>query len=188
MPILGTIASSRRIAAGAYESISTIAPTGASYGVSFTSIPSTYEHLQMRVFFRENGGTTGNSEYYVQFNGDSTANKYWKYRWYANGTTIVGQANSVSTEGIWGTPSVRNGATDRWGCVVMDIHDYAGSTNKSVRMFGMGWNDANIISVGNAAGPFVSTSAISSIQIFGNQGNFASGSIFALYGIKGSAL
>jgi hypothetical protein len=188
MPILGTIASSLRGAAGgAYESIATILPTGSTYGLSFTSIPSTYEHLQVRAFFRETSGTTGNSEWYLRFNGNTTGANYWKYRWYANGTSYTGSAGAVSSEGIWGTPSVRNGATDKWGCFIIDIHDYAGSTNKSARVFGMGWNDTNTISLGNAAGPFTSTSAISSIEIGGNQGNFASGSVFALYGIKGSA-
>jgi len=198
MPIIGSLAGSSTKGYGglrtfgaasisSYESIATIQPTGGSYGLSFTSIPSTYEHLQVRAFFGETGGTTGVSEWYLRFNGNSTGANYWKYRWYVSGNTIVGSAGSVSGEGIWGTPSVRNGATDRWGCFIIDIHDYAGSTNKSARVFGMGWNDTSAINLGNAAGPFTSTSAISSIQIDGNQGNWASGSIFALYGIKGSA-
>lgn len=187
MPILGTIASSRKSAsAGAYESIATLTGNGSS-AISFTSIPSTYEHLQVRIFFREVSGTTGQSEWYLKFNGNNTGANYWRMRWYSRGASFVGQGGSVSSEGIWGTPSVRNGATDRWGCAIIDIHDYAGSTYKSARIFGLGWNDATSPSLGNAGGPFTSTSAISSIQIEGNMGAFATGSTFALYGIKGSA-
>jgi hypothetical protein len=53
MPILGIISSqiSGHLFApsGAYDSIATVSGTGSSGTISFTSIPSTYTHLQIRL-------------------------------------------------------------------------------------------------------------------------------------------
>lgn len=188
MPIIGTIASSIRAAtAGTFESIATALPNGSVYTVSFTGIPSTYKHLQLRMYFREGGSNTGQSEWYLKFNGDNSGGNYWKMRWYGTDNTLTAQGGAVGSEGIWGTPSVRGGATDRFGCAIVDIHDYAGDKFKSARIQGMGWNTSTVISLGNASGPWQSTAAITSIQIEGNTTAMQFGSIFALYGIKGSA-
>jgi N-methylhydantoinase A/oxoprolinase/acetone carboxylase beta subunit len=47
MPILGIIASSKLSAVGDFESIATVTVGGTS--ITFSSIPSTYTHLQIRI-------------------------------------------------------------------------------------------------------------------------------------------
>jgi hypothetical protein len=76
--LIGIIASSGgAAAAGDYESIATVTVgSGGSSSISFTSIPSTYQHLQVRAIQRCSSGV---NNLQMQLNSD-TGNNYSTHR------------------------------------------------------------------------------------------------------------
>jgi hypothetical protein len=185
-PILGIYASqiSGHLFApsGAYDSISTVNGTGSSGTISFTSIPSTYKHLQVRFLSRSD--SAGLNQVFVQFNSDTGSN-YSQHLLLGSGSVeSSGTANasrmSVSLQGGAST------AANIYGACVVDILDYA-DTNKNKTTRGLGGADANGSGyVWYSSGNWRNTNAITSIQIIAENGNFTTASQFALYGIKGA--
>ncbi len=178
---LGILASSGGGAAGAYELIETVAGSGAS-SVSFTSIPSTYKHLQIRWTAR--GSNTGSLGIVLTtFNSDTGAN----YTFHQ----LSGDGSSVTSAGSGGLSSARlgvyvgsNQTANSFGFGVTDILDYSStSKNKTVRSLSGVHTDADKI-IRMFSGLWASTSAISSLTISGGY-NFSSASRFSLYGVKG---
>lgn len=158
----------------------TVGPAGAS-SVSFTNIPSTYSHLQIRYITRNTDGA-----YYVrlQFNNNTTASNYSYHEINGNGTSVTATAGA-SSQYIY---LPRNSATSNiYGVGVVDILDYA-NTNKNKTVRAIGGYDANGSgAVDFTSGGFYQTTAVSSIQLTVLSGNFAEYSQFALYGIKAAS-
>jgi hypothetical protein len=171
------------IGAGDFYSIAST--TGQAGGITFSNIPSTYKHLELRMSLRDTGSTTGIAEYYIQFNGDTTGANYWKVRFYGDSTTITGQDGSVSSEGIWGTHYPRNGSA-LTGCSILQINDYQNTNKwKVIHAYGGGGIDGSSMAMGVSWGHWKSTSAITSVTIAPNGSGFYSSNTFALYGIAG---
>jgi hypothetical protein len=169
----------------AFESIATATPSGTN--VSFTSIPSTYKHLQIRYIARDaTTGTSGTRTFTMQFNSN-TSTIYDYHQMYSLGTGEYINYNTnidnISIVGITG-----DGATSNiFGVGYIDIIDYANtSKNKAIRHFGgSNLNTSTAInSVVLISGVWRNTAAITSIQL-NVSGNFFAGTQFALYGIKG---
>lgn len=159
--------------------------TGAAGSIVFSSIPSTYKHLELRMSLRDTGATTGIAEWYVQFNGDTTGSNYWKQRYYAQNASFTAQDNSVGTEGIWGTHYPRN-SSSLTGSAILQINDYQNTNKwKTIHAFGGGGVDGSSVALGVSHGTWKSTAAISSITIMPNASGFVSSNTFALYGIAG---
>ena len=186
MPILGTIASSFKAgAATSFESIATVSVgSGGSSSVSFSSIPNTYTHLQLRYIAQDNRGTFADSEMKIQFNSDTTQNYSGHY---IRGTGSVEAAwNGNETRLKQNCTSTAAGSNFAAG--VIDILDYANTNKyKTVRILG-GFDNSSSGGIWLRSGLWMSTSAISSIQIGSDLGtSFNQYSHFALYGIKGVA-
>ncbi len=182
MPILGILASSVPAAAGDYESIATVTVgAGGSSSVEFTSIPSTYSHLQVRLFARSTGS---NVQSYVslQFNSDTTGANYYSHYIQADGSTVAAGANSNNS--IHYDIAGANATASVFGAVILDVLDYA-NTNKYKTTKALGGTDNNGSGRMNlTSGLWMSTSAISSLKLTPFSGNFAQYSHAALYGIK----
>ena len=168
-----------------YESIATVTVgSGGASNIEFTSIPSTYKHLQIRGINRfSNADTDTNLSF--QLNSDTGSN-YAFHRIRGNGsTTYAGGSSSVAyfTAG----DTIANNSTANVYCgAIIDILHYADSNKyKTTRML-MGW-DANGSGFMNfASGLWQSTSAVTSIKIYSTASyTFSQYSTFALYGIKG---
>ena len=164
----------------AYESIATVAGSGQTT-ISFSSIPSTYKHLQIRVFASTNRGSTANLQ--LRFNSDTAAN-YVKHELVGDGATAAAYATTgatlISLDRIGGN-------TTTFGALVIDILDYA-DTNKFKTVRNLGGIDSNGSGQVNLqSGLWRSTSAISSLSFITVDGanTFITNSQFALYGIKG---
>jgi hypothetical protein len=165
-----------------FESIETVTVgSGGAASISFTSIPQTYTHLQIRGI-----ANSGDASYIAaQFNGDTGTN-YSNHAIYADdGGTLVGQANATTTN----VQIARSNyvANSTFGAGVCDILDYA-NTNKNTTTRALAGNDTNGTAGGVAffsSGNWRNTAAITSILIFPTSGNFRQYSSFALYGIKG---
>ena len=187
MPNLGIIASSKsgKLASLDYESIATVTVSSPVSSISFTSIPSTYKHLQIRSIAR---GTVAQAEMqtFYQFNSDTGSN-YAYHLLRGNGSaTFSDQLNSTTAASAQIRYSAASATSGIFGVGVTDILDYSNTTtNKTVR--NLGGVDANGSGqVYFTSGLWQSTTAITSIYIGINDGgNFAQYTQFALYGIKG---
>jgi len=168
-----------------YESIATAAGTGSSGTITFSSIPSTFKHLQIRAITRNSS-----TQIYpiIRPNNDSNTANYTLHQLYGNGTaaTAYGSATGSFTGAysIYGATS--NQQANVMGAGIVDILDYGSTTKyKTIRSLS-GFDDNNAstgyIFVGSSL--WLSTSAITSITIAYLTDNFTSSSIFALYGIK----
>ena len=181
-PILGIWASAQQLAANtAYESIATVTVgSGGSSSISFTSIPATYTHLQIRGFFSPSvtGAYTS-----LRFNSDTGAN-YTIHKLSGNGSA-ASAANYISrTDTAFNDDS--NGTTSIFGAVVCDILDYANTSKYKTQrsLYGVDLNGSGTIFL--TSGLWQSTTAISTITIAAtSSGLFNQYSSFALYGIKG---
>ena len=169
--------------AAAYELISTTVATGSSSEITFSSIPATYKHLQVR-FTAKNNSDSNNYSLYFRMNGDTSSN-YTRHELIGTGSSVVseGSGNQSSIAiGLLATNSTANSFT----AGVLDLLDYTSATNyKTVRLLtGGSWSISRVLL---SSGLWRSTSAVTSFTI-GNGGlvNFANGSRFSLYGIKGA--
>lgn len=186
-PILGIIASSisgSKASTTSYESIATVTVgSGGSSSIDFTSIPSTYKHLQLRCLGRTTAAVS-NDVAYLRFNSDSGTN-YSAHDLRGNGGVVAAggypSQNAMYLQRFAGG----NQASGMFGVVVADILDYA-NTSKYKTLRDSGGYDFN--GSGNvylASGLWLSTSAITSMTMTTSSGNWAQYTQFALYGIKG---
>ena len=188
-PILGIYASqiSGHLFApsGAYDSIATTTVgAGGTSTITFSSIPQTYTHLQVRILLQ--GTSTFNTPFLpLEINGNTGANYAW-HRFWGDGSTVSVAASASANYIVLprfvdaGTPSY----TNMFGAMVIDFLDYT-NTNKTKTVRAVGGYDANGSGqIGLNSGLFNNTSGITSIT-FGTSG-LAQYSSFALYGIKGN--
>lgn len=175
---------------GAYESIATATGNGSSPIITFSSIPSTYTHLQIRGTGSAAYGSTqdyGNAG--LRFNEDSGNNyTYHIMRGYHDGTTAYLQTggNAAFSYGLVGISHLSPSMNSLSAGMIFDILDYT-NTNKNKTMRGLsGVDGLRNTSAGIQFGSSVwkNTSAINSISIYQSNGNWFSNTKFSLYGIK----
>lgn len=170
---------------GAFEAIATVNGTGSSDTVTFSSIPSTYKHLQIRAYCGKVGAAgLGN----LQFNNDSSA-IYTAHRLYADGFSVAASGLTARTNTLWSIYAGGNGVSSALSGSIIDIIDYASTTkNKTVRSFSAldTNNGADSGSLYLSSALYESTSAITSIKVISQSSlSWSSTSVFSLYGIKG---
>lgn len=184
--LIGVIASSGGAAGGAtsYESIATVSGNGSASTLTFSSIPSTYQHLQIRWIARDGRATTSLSMK-MQVNSDTGAN-YTSHRLYGLGSAAYSDATTSTNQFYIDRIGGSSAPSNTFGAGVIDLLDYANNNKyKTVRSLG-GYEDNTVGSIWLDSGVWMSTSAISSISLVSNYGDaFASNTSFALYGIKG---
>ena len=167
-----------------FESIATVTVgSGGAANVEFTSIPSTYTHLQLRILADTNRTSATVASFNLQFNSDTGANYSW-HELYGNGSSAGSSASSNTTYCL--LSRVGGSATNTFGALIVDILDYA-NTNKYKTIRNLGGCDANGSGeIALDSGLWRSTSAISSMKFTINyDGTLISQySHFALYGIK----
>ena len=168
----------------AYDSIATVNVSSTVSSVSFTSIPSTYKHLQIRYLARSTRTGFTSDSLLLQFNSD-TATNYNYHRLYGDGSTVTSDATTSSSNIYISQATAANATSGMFAGGVLDILDYA-DTNKNKTTRTLSGNDQN----GSGlmflnSGLWRSTSAITSIVITPQSGSHAQYSSFALYGIKG---
>ena len=180
--LIGIIASSGGAAAGGdYESIATVTLGSAASSIDFTSIPSTYQHLQIRFMGSMTAG--GPDDLRIQFNAD-TGNNYARHYLVGNGSTANASGTATTSFGVIGGNTLPT-AANTFGVAVIDILDYA-NTNKYKTMRALAGNDANGTGyVGISSTLWQNTNAVTSIKLFPSSRTFPQYSTAALYGIKG---
>jgi len=175
-------------AGGAFESIATATGTGSSGEITFSSIPSTYKHLQIRGIARSSQASHI-TLMRMRLNGDTGAN-YAQHTLYGDGSVAGVDTNTSDTEIQWVAPIPGTSATSNIvGAFIIDLHDYASTTkNKTVRAFS--GDDGNLANtdyrVFLKSGLWMSTSAINSVTLRLSGVNFTTQTSISLYGIKGA--
>lgn len=162
------------VATNSYESIATYTVgAGGTSTVTFSVIPSTYKHLQLRGFVKFGAASYGN----LRFNNDTTASNYRNHALYGTGASAG--ANTAANSAY--SPQDGNA---QWGGFVLDILDYA-NTNKytTTRELG-GWDNNGSGTVYLASNLWMIGDAVNRID-FTTPSTFQQYSSFALYGLKG---
>ena len=167
-----------------FDSIATLSGTGSSGTITFSSIPSTYTHLQIRAVAPVGNYITGK----LNFNSDTSSN-YIRHSLLGNGGGTAQGTNSGTSQTY-----IQLGADNGFGRssypynMIIDILDYANtSKNKTMRMLaGFDSNNADGGESMMQSGLWLSTSAINTITFGLTSGNYPTTAKFALYGIKGA--
>jgi hypothetical protein len=191
-PILGIWASSKSTVAadtGAMFPLQviTVGSAGAS-SVTFTNIPNTYTHLQIRGIMRDSRATFGNSGGYLQFNGDTGSN-YSAHQFFGDGSSLVTYGLVNQTNMGFGAGAGNGAPTNTFGAIIIDILDYANTNkNKTIRILDGVDINGTVAGYGGvmefASGSWRNTSAVTSIKITPNDPNYRQYTSFALYGVK----
>jgi hypothetical protein len=154
-----------------YESIATTTLGSAQATVTFSSITGTYTDLVVII-----GGSLAVADNpYIQFNSDTGSN-YSRTQMSGDGST-AGSSRSTSATRIVFT----GGDLETFNAII-NINNYSNTTTNKTALL-----RANSASQRTTAtvGLWRSTSAITSITFGNNSGNnFASGTVFTIYGIK----
>ena len=170
---------------GAYDSIATVSVgAGGTGSVTFSSIPQTYTHLQIRSIGRDSNAIV-RSTILLTFNSDTAAN-YSYHGLYGTGAT-AGAFAATSANYIYTPELTGAGATvGNFGAGITDILDYANTNKYKTTRCLTGQDDNGSGQIRLESGSWRSTVAISSITLTPSSANLAQYSSFALYGIKGA--
>jgi len=183
MPILGIIASAISgnlfAPSGAYDSIATTTLSSAAASISFSSIPQTYKHLQIRCFYKTSS-TGANMK--ISYNSGAIT--------LVNSHYLTGDGATASAGRDTGGPIISlqaGNAANTYYAQVIDLFDYT-STNKNQTLRTLGGGDFNGSgTIFLISGLSTSTTAISQITLSLNTAHdYSQYSSFALYGVKGA--
>lgn len=162
--------------------------SGGASSVSFSSIPSTYQHLQIRILGRTDRASSAFDGVLYRLNNDTTTSNYTMHYVGGDGSTTFAGAEN----GTWAGAMVlripgSTAASNSFGTIITDILDI-NSTSKYKTLRSLGGQDLNgsgEIYFGSNA--WLSTSAVTSLVVVPRTGtNFVQYSKFSLYGYMGS--
>jgi hypothetical protein len=184
-PILGIIASSNFRVPTAYESIATVTVgSGGSASISFTSIPSTFTHLQIRAIVRKSTADTLEDAAGIRFNSDSASN-YSFHNLIGNGSATSTYSGATQTYATTIDVLNNSNTANAFSAGIIDILDYANTNKyKTVRTLS-GWDANGSGQIWFSSGSWRNTAAITSLTLAPNVDNYVQYSSFALYGIRG---
>ena len=168
---------SGHLVTNSYASIQTVTVgSGGASSITFSSIPSTYTHLQIRGICQI-ASDPGLNFYW---NGDTTHSNYYSHGLLGSGSSASAGSYSSNPFLIYNTSS-----GSAFGAFVIDLLDYT-NTQKYKVSRSLHGNDNNGSGYINFfSGLYKSTSAITSLTIQNEYSNtIAQYSSFALYGVK----
>jgi hypothetical protein len=189
MPIVGRFGSlaglgSLILPGGAMESIATVTVgSGGASSIEFTSIPSGFQHLQVRMILRNSSTNGGSRTTKLTFNSDTAANYAW-HQLYGDGSSAATNADSGVTSISTSTTTISTDTASIFAAMVLDVLDY-GSTSKfkTVRGFhGRDQNGSGLVLLDS--GLWRSTSAVSTLTLAPTANNFAQHTTATLYGLR----
>ena len=169
------------------EAIATTYLEADAASVTFDDIPSTYEHLQVRISARDVSNDLFESVY-LQL-GDTghspvdTGTNYSRQYMYGYLSSVYSAAQTSSSD-IWlGKIAAATSDSVFYGSLIIDILDYA-NANKNTTALGSNFNGYGDY-VRLTGGVWDDTSVVNAVLIKGN-GNVVRGTEMTLYGIKSS--
>lgn len=187
-PILGIWASQNYVRVSpSYDSIATTTVGGGGTStVTFSSIPGTYKHLQLRYTAQSTRGSISADNVLMQLNGAGSG--YSRHFVWGDGANPASGATTSATH-LWLGTIASTATANIFGVGIVDILDYANTNkNKTTRsLFGEDLNGTPASSnglLGMWSGLYPSTTAVTSISLTCQSASFAQYTQFALYGIK----
>ncbi len=164
----------------AFELISSQVLTSDTATVTFSSIPQTYRHLQVRYVGQTTRNQTDNLQ--IRFNSDSGLN-YVFHDLTGNSSNVQSQAGLSQTRI---GPLFNSYFHNAWTAGVMDVLDYSSTSKNTTARILQGMPSSDLWRVQLYSGLWMNTSAVSSITFSPLNGpSLYAGSRFSLYGIKG---
>lgn len=178
----------------AFELISTTILGADTASVSFSSIVSTYQHLQLRIVARNADNFQAGVQ--VIFNNDTTYGNY-QYRFFRTeygGGSITNSAGSGSDAAIMLKNALADsGETNYFSPLIIDIADYANTNKKRTARAFAGYVSNQVSgyrAVNFNSGTWNATTALTTLTVkpenIDGSPMWKTGSRFSLYGIKGA--
>lgn len=173
----------------AWDSISTTVLSSPQSSVTISPIPQSYGILRIHVSAKTNTVSDTTENFYVRFNSDSGSN-YTRQYMYANnnsGTLVLGSQISQGYAYCGILPRSGGSQGNVFGFSMIEIYDYNLTTKNKTWIATQGLHNGNssLSTAGYQGGAWLNNNAITSITFIPGDTNFVSGSIFAVYGLKG---
>ena len=152
----------------------------AQASIEFTSIPQTYTDLLFVASCRTDRAAI-DDPILIQINGGSTAASNRRLR--GSGSAVVSQNSSIDGNYYWFSVGGSSTASTFDNASIY-FPNYAGNTNKSFSIDGVGENNATTAFQTITAGLWANTAAITSVKFQSDLGtNLVAGTTISLYGI-----
>jgi hypothetical protein len=181
--------------ASAYELISTTVLSANQTTITFTNSGgwTPYKHLQIRAVTRNTNAAPSSTTNYgangvIRFNSDATAGNYRAHYVQGDGAGVISGDYGASITcayvpdfgGVWDSHTANS-----YGSFVVDILDWAGTKNKTIRALGGFVDGGKRIALSSTA--WFSTATVTTITITedGGSSGYKTGSRFSLYGLRG---
>ena len=175
-----------------YTLISSNVLASSAASVTFSAIPATYTDLVLRYSVRSSSAGTHQQEMFISLNGATSGTTTSQTDLYASSSTIASSRFNTSYPGFkWmNIYEPGNSATSNtFNNAEVYFTNYAGSNQKVASSFYVSENNTSTDFqswIGVNALKSTITTAISSITLGNQAGDFVSGSSFYLYGISNS--
>jgi hypothetical protein len=164
-----------------FQLISTSLISTTTASVTFSAIPATFKHLQLRIVGRNTDGATFRS-LTLRLNGDTGSNYGYQSMRGQNTTISSAAPGSYQTSLLIGETPGAGSAANGFGSLFVDLIDYANTTKiKTTKTMGGNAATNDVIAFN---GTWNSTAAITSILVSDavTSTSFAAGSRISLYG------
>lgn len=170
-----------------YESIATVTVgSGGAANVEFTSIPSTYTHLQVRIIDRDTSAFNDSYGMYLKINSDTGSN-YSTHYLLGTGSTALAGGSASQTPIVIAQTAGGGMLSNTFGVAILDFIDYKNTNKyKTIKSLSGYSTNSTVTNTTLTSGLWMNTNAITTITLTPGAGNWAQYSSFALYGIKGS--
>lgn len=167
-----------------FEAIATTYLESTQASVTFSSIPTTYEHLQLRISGRMNISGSSGHGIYMRFNGDTGSN-------YSNHTFQTYSGTSLNADGYTGFAYVYQAGritgplahASIYATTTIDILDYR-NTNKNTTMIGLTASLPGSSYLSFFSALWDDTAAVTSILLYPPQNDFVADTTMTLYGLN----
>jgi hypothetical protein len=174
------------VATNAYVWLASTILSSNQTNIDFSNLSSsysgTYQHLQIRAVCRS-ARSAAEDDLRIRIDGDASG--LYASHFLKNAESSFGGANA--TQMVYNGMMIANSQTaNSFSTFVIDILDpFEATKNTTIKI--LGGYTANLAStVMLGSGLYRSTSAMSSFRLYNGFGDFAAGSRFSLYGLKGS--
>jgi len=153
-----------------YEPIATTNGTGSSGTITFSSIPGIYTDI---IIMGTSKGSFNDENINIRFNSDTASNYSWTLI-DGNGSSATSSRGSSQTYIRGGVSGTSNSAN------IFQINNYANTTTYKTSVSRANNTGARTRAI---VGLWRSTSAINSVSLINDSGNFSTETTFTLYGI-----
>lgn len=163
--------------------LSSVTTTGSQATVDFTSIPSGYRHLVVKIRARSTK-VAQTEDMYVKVNNDGTAGNYSSQLLYGTGASAFAGTVAGSSSGAFVVTLYAASSTASLACGgTMEFPFYADTTYKKNGVYSGGSYDGSANTFLNTNASWFSAAAISRLT-FSVATGIVDGSLFVLYGIS----